>query len=81
MHSDRNIRGVGAPWTGTSGVEAALHGKDRPGRQKEEEMASERSGEENMNNSKEQMRTRRTTIGKKEEKEKNGKRTNTWKPS
>ena len=68
------------PWTETSGVEAALDGKDRPGRQKEEEIATERSGEENMNKSKEQMRTRRTRIGKKEEKEKKGKRTNTWKP-
>ena len=43
-------------------------------------MATERSGGENMNKSKEQMRTRRTRIGKREEKEKKGKRKNTWKP-
>ena len=77
MHSDRTIRVVNAPWTETSGVEAALDGKDDLGRQKEKEMATEGSGEENMNKSKEQMRTRRTRIGKKEKKEKKGKRTNT----
>ena len=41
-----------------------------------------RIGEENTNRSKERWRerTRRTRIGKREEKEKKGKRTNTWKP-
>ena len=41
-------------------------------------MATERSGEENMNKSKEQMRKeRRTRVGKREEIEKKEKRPNT----
>ena len=51
---DWNNRGAEAPdWNvrGRSGP-----GLERPGLQKEEEMATERSGEENMNKSKEQMR-------------------------
>ena len=54
MHTDRNIPVVEAlDWNvrGRSGP-----GLERPGLQKQEEMATERSGEENMSKSKEQMR-------------------------
>ena len=53
-HPDWNIRGAEAlDWNvrGRSGP-----GLERPGQQKEEETATERNGEENMNKSKEQMR-------------------------
>ena len=44
-------------------------------------MATERSGEENMNKSKEQMRKdAKNRSREREEKEKRGKRSNTWNP-
>ena len=44
-------------------------------------MATERSGQEHMNKSKEQMRKdRRTRVGKREEEEKEERRANTWNP-
>ena len=54
VHTDWNIWGAEAlDWNvrGRSGP-----GLERPGLQKEEDMATERSGEENINKSKEQMR-------------------------
>ena len=74
-----NIRGSNTP--GQELRRRDRPGQERPGLQKEEEAVAARSGEENMSKSKERWRerSRRTRIGKKEEKEKKGKRTNTWK--
>ena len=80
VHTDWNMRVAEAlDWNvrGRSGP-----GLERLGLQKEEDMATERSCEENMHKSKARWRrrTRRTIIRKREEKEKKGKRKNTWKP-
>ena len=69
-HPDWNIRGRGVP------------GSERPGLQKGEEAAVARKGKENMNKGQEwwRERTRRTRVGKMEEKEKKERRTSTWNP-
>ena len=55
MHPDWNIRGAEALDWNVRG--RSNPGFESPGLQKEEELAAERSGEEHMNKSKDQMRT------------------------
>ena len=86
--ADWNIRGRNAPGLELPGTKRPGNGRSRTAN-KEKETAAERQGEENKNKSKERKgedkRERRreaggerARCGKREEKEKNGRRTGTW---